>query len=621
MLADDTEWSAATIFYEISLLLLSVIVLFQSVMTIMAICGDYHMRRTPSTIFIVNLAVVDICLASCVILVFLVHPILSVIGGHSTLPFAALGVLPAVLIASVLFTFANSLDRYIFFKMSIKYHALVTLARVRRTVAIMWAIVIVMLVISLIITSHAWSNNEVTIDLASPPIRYGIRLVHTVCFFIFVVVTFVMYISVLKEVNKSNKKHENFAPSLLGRLRSFGGKYRSDDTHQRQINRFTSSSTTSTRIDISTHDTLEPGFSAHESRRESQSFTLSIEEEDEVGESQGENAEVTNSEKRKTSDGSLSFSSRGSIDSAKGLTSQRNIDEQRRVNMGEISLGISDMKDLRLSSLPEIVGKKPDTTDNYGFQSQQSAYISKMDDRKDQQKGFSQVRSTGPNKNIRQTRSNVDDHEQKSQSEQSQGETFSSIIFKEEATTLIYKETSNSPTKNFIRSASCPSVIAYQRQERYGSDFLPKTALAMTPPDWATAFPVGLGVPLYRINSISQSVQQPYLQKERSIKTDKCHKPFDCQELRLKPTNNRQKRTAKLLFILLCLYTLLWCPVYVLNFLSTFIDISPDVFVVAYGIGLFNSVLNFSVYPMRIPRLKTVFKETWKTSCSCLYEP
>ncbi|KAH9509778.1 hypothetical protein Btru_045168 [Bulinus truncatus] len=81
--------------------------------------------------------------------------------------------------------------------------------------------------------------------------------------------------------------------------------------------------------------------------------------------------------------------------------------------------------------------------------------------------------------------------------------------------------------------------------------------------------------------------------------------------------SGRDIRTLKILFVMFCVYLLLWSPTFLVNVLRSLdIEVSLEVVVVCYTFGVSNSVVNFFVYPMKIPRLKLVFKQIFHKSFS-----
>ncbi|BFZ22471.1 hypothetical protein BsWGS_25510 [Bradybaena similaris] len=191
------------IIYTLGCGFVSLIVLFLNPVIVSVIYNDRQLRRQPSIIYIVNLALVDLCFAGVTFTTTLFR-FLHLAGLYPLCLLLHLYLPMSLITASLLLMFTNSVDRFIFIRMSLKYHSIMN-SRVAKRVAIgIWTYSAAFPLLPNVICDHFWKYDSCADIVATPTYRL-LHIPLQATFFITIVFTAFMFVSVFRVVKNSRR--------------------------------------------------------------------------------------------------------------------------------------------------------------------------------------------------------------------------------------------------------------------------------------------------------------------------------------------------------------------------------------------------------------------------------
>lgn len=191
------------IIYTLGCGFVSLIVLFLNPVIVSVIYNDRQLRRQPSIIYIVNLALVDLCFAAVTFTTTLfrflhlasLYPVCLLL--HLYLPMS-------LITASLLLMFTNSVDRFVFIRMSLKYHSIMNSRVAKRVATGIWIYSAAFPLFALVICDHFWKYDKCADIVATQTYRL-LHIPLQATFFITIVFTALMFVSVFRVVKNSRR--------------------------------------------------------------------------------------------------------------------------------------------------------------------------------------------------------------------------------------------------------------------------------------------------------------------------------------------------------------------------------------------------------------------------------
>ncbi|KAK6970110.1 hypothetical protein BgiMline_025734 [Biomphalaria glabrata] len=682
---------------------IDVIVLFLNPLIIDVIHNDRAIRRQPSAVFITNLAIADMFVAGTNLLNMILHfmdlsrvvPVCVVLYGFFSV---------SMINASLLFMFCNSIDRFVFIRMSFHYHATMRRCCVRALVISVWCVSLLTPILPYLLIDHVWDYGS-CVELFHSQVYRVFHFILAVVFVLTLLATVIMFISVYQVVRRSQRLRRLPLRTFSSETAMSGSTWlslpnspdspRSSVPSERIPYKYEQSNTslqplpedgvTCSGNPLEAHDcrTSENHLKTHPPD-ETMPIALSN---DSTIVFQNQNKPTGQDEQvgtTKESDKQQAFVSghepgrkkRGRSLKTKSLTCS--IVKKPRKHLCDSHLSDDDevidgcicrddylkksaVRETKSESLWQIrshrkkrscARKAVDRTNelthiwcakpavaNVSFSPDMmpdSIFIFRQDYTKQQRENFDVDLSNTvlpAGRGQRETpRINCLEYNGKFsiviESSALVSELSRSIAAHYETSSsntpvasdnLAKDQSSKSPGEVAQQSESISATDAHSCEERERNtpylarpSFISLEGATQKPNDLATSRKCDAPANSLRPSRFSFLDTASALRKKLSTQSSSTtpSTPFGVPAY-----TGRDMRTIKILFLMFCVYLLLWFPTFLVNVLrSLSIEISLEVVVICYTFGVSNSVVNFFVYPMKIPRLKQVFKQLLQKS-------
>uniref|UniRef100_A0A2C9LS90 G-protein coupled receptors family 1 profile domain-containing protein n=1 Tax=Biomphalaria glabrata TaxID=6526 RepID=A0A2C9LS90_BIOGL len=612
---------------------IDVIVLFLNPLIIDVIHNDRAIRRQPSAVFITNLAIADMFVAGTNLLNMILHfmdlsrvvPVCVVLYGFFSV---------SMINASLLFMFCNSIDRFVFIRMSFHYHATMRRCCVRALVISVWCVSLLTPILPYLLIDHVWDYGS-CVELFHSQVYRVFHFILAVVFVLTLLATVIMFISVYQVVRRSQRLRR--LP-----LRTFSSETAMSGSTWLSLQ----NSPDSPRSSVLLSDSLvvptcirsekqafvsghEPGRKKRGRSLKTKSLTCSI-----VKKPRKHLCDSHLSDDDEVIDGCIcrdDYLKKSAVRETKSESLWQIRSHRKKRSCARKAVD-------RTNELTHIWCAKPAVA-NVSFSPDMmpdSIFIFRQDYTKQQRENFDVDLSNTvlpAGRGQRETpRINCLEYNGKFsiviESSALVSELSRSIAAHYETSSsntpvasdnLAKDQSSKSPGEVAQQSESISATDAHSCEERERNtpylarpSFISLEGATQKPNDLATSRKCDAPANSLRPSRFSFLDTASALRKKLSTQSSSTtpSTPFGVPAY-----TGRDMRTIKILFLMFCVYLLLWFPTFLVNVLrSLSIEISLEVVVICYTFGVSNSVVNFFVYPMKIPRLKQVFKQLLQKS-------